>query len=169
MFSTYTLTTNILRGIQQHSRLNLRSIGSIRNSVTACNRILFTKPQPKVSGRHNRTVYRWLINSNKWNDYLQTNLNSVLQRFCSNGPKTEPVKSKKIVGYWLLGCSGMVFTAVVLGGVFVYFALLLSICTVLEKYLVHTTKWLKWLWYTMNIFDFWKCKLINQPTSRPSA
>lgn len=74
------------------------------------------------------------------NPFLQTNPNSILHRFCSNGPKAEPVKSKKIVGYWLLGCSGMVFTAVVLGGVFVYIALLLSICTILEKYLVHTTK-----------------------------
>ncbi|GBP79252.1 Cytochrome c oxidase assembly protein COX15 homolog [Eumeta japonica] len=35
-------------------------------------------------------------------------------RLCSNSPKP---KSTKIVGYWLLGCSGMVFTAVVLGGV----------------------------------------------------
>ncbi|KAG4065823.1 hypothetical protein HA402_012501 [Bradysia odoriphaga] len=93
MFSTYTLTTNILRGVQQYSRLGLRNIGSIRNSVTSCNRNLFIKSQPK------------------------TNQNSILHRFCSNGPKAEPVKSKKIVGYWLLGCSGMVFTAVVLGGV----------------------------------------------------
>ncbi|XP_071449066.1 heme A synthase COX15 [Hetaerina americana] len=28
-----------------------------------------------------------------------------------------PLKTDKIVGYWLLGCSGMVFTAVILGGV----------------------------------------------------
>ncbi|KAG8240439.1 hypothetical protein J437_LFUL003153 [Ladona fulva] len=31
--------------------------------------------------------------------------------------KAVPKKAEKIVGYWLLGCSGMVFAAVVLGGV----------------------------------------------------
>ncbi|XP_059057500.1 cytochrome c oxidase assembly protein COX15 homolog [Achroia grisella] len=38
----------------------------------------------------------------------------IIARFCSSAPKP---KTPKVVGYWLLGCSGMVFTAVVLGGV----------------------------------------------------
>ncbi|CAH2047677.1 unnamed protein product, partial [Iphiclides podalirius] len=38
----------------------------------------------------------------------------IVARFSSNGVNP---KSSKAVGYWLLGCSGMVFTAVVLGGV----------------------------------------------------
>ncbi|KPI95929.1 Cytochrome c oxidase assembly protein COX15-like [Papilio xuthus] len=40
--------------------------------------------------------------------------NGIIARFCASGPKQKPSKA---VGYWLLGCSGMVFTAVVLGGV----------------------------------------------------
>ncbi|XP_047530844.1 cytochrome c oxidase assembly protein COX15 homolog [Vanessa atalanta] len=40
--------------------------------------------------------------------------NGIIARFCSTSPKP---KQSKAVGYWLLGCSGMVFTAVVLGGV----------------------------------------------------
>lgn len=36
-------------------------------------------------------------------------------------------KYRKVVGYWLLGCSGMVFVAVALGGIVYY-----SICRVLE-------------------------------------
>ncbi|XP_045449932.1 cytochrome c oxidase assembly protein COX15 homolog [Melitaea cinxia] len=40
--------------------------------------------------------------------------NGIVARFCSSSPKP---KQSKAVGYWLLGCSGMVFTAVVLGGV----------------------------------------------------
>ncbi|KAM3955899.1 LOW QUALITY PROTEIN: heme A synthase COX15 [Aphomia sociella] len=40
--------------------------------------------------------------------------NGIVARFCSSAPKP---KNTKAVGYWLLGCSGMVFTAVVLGGV----------------------------------------------------
>ncbi|XP_045535949.1 cytochrome c oxidase assembly protein COX15 homolog [Papilio machaon] len=40
--------------------------------------------------------------------------NGIIGRFCASGPQQKPSKA---VGYWLLGCSGMVFTAVVLGGV----------------------------------------------------
>ncbi|XP_053604780.1 heme A synthase COX15 [Plodia interpunctella] len=40
--------------------------------------------------------------------------NGMVARFCATTPKPRP---PKVVGYWLLGCSGMVFTAVVLGGV----------------------------------------------------
>ncbi|XP_060801316.1 cytochrome c oxidase assembly protein COX15 homolog [Amyelois transitella] len=40
--------------------------------------------------------------------------NGIVARLCSSAPKPKP---PKVVGYWLLGCSGMVFTAVVLGGV----------------------------------------------------
>lgn len=40
--------------------------------------------------------------------------NNIVARLCSSQPKP---KQSKAVGYWLLGCSGMVFTAVVLGGV----------------------------------------------------
>lgn len=144
MFATYTLTSNILRGAHQYSKFSIRHIGAIRNSVTFSNRNLFLKTQPKVSAASIQSpIYTKLIDPT--DSLLQTNPNSILHRFCSTGPKAEPVKSKKIVGYWLLGCSGMVFTAVVLGGTFVYVALLLSICTILEKYLVHTTKWLNWL------------------------
>ncbi|XP_065078283.1 heme A synthase COX15 [Ochlerotatus camptorhynchus] len=38
-----------------------------------------------------------------------------LARYCTKPEVTE--KGRKAVGYWLLGCSGMVFVAVVLGGV----------------------------------------------------
>lgn len=54
---------------------------------------------------------------NNYNGVRLTNLlksNRVMVRFCSSAPKP---KNPKTVGYWLLGCSGMVFTAVVLGGV----------------------------------------------------
>ncbi|CAG9136511.1 unnamed protein product [Plutella xylostella] len=43
--------------------------------------------------------------------------NGIFVRLCSSAPKPTPAKTSKVVGYWLLGCSGMVFTAVVLGGV----------------------------------------------------
>lgn len=137
MFSAYTLTTNVLRGLHQHSKFTVRNLRPIRNLVTSSNRSLLLKTQPKVSSLHTKSQCNFLTYSIA---PPQTQPNGILHRFCANGPKVEPEKSKKIVGYWLLGCSGMVFTAVVLGGVFVYFVLLLSICTVLEKYLVYTTK-----------------------------
>lgn len=136
MFSAFKLTTNVLRGAHQYSKFTIRNIGAIRNSVTSSNRNLLLKTQPKVSS----APYEIRGDTRMNRLYFQTNPNSILHRFCSNGPKAESVKSKKVVGYWLLGCSGMVFTAVVLGGVFVYIALLLSICTILDAYLVHTTK-----------------------------
>ncbi|KAK9508854.1 hypothetical protein O3M35_006314 [Rhynocoris fuscipes] len=39
------------------------------------------------------------------------------ETLAANAIATSSVKAQKIVGYWLLGCSGMVFGAVVLGGV----------------------------------------------------
>ncbi|XP_053696811.1 cytochrome c oxidase assembly protein COX15 homolog [Sabethes cyaneus] len=42
-------------------------------------------------------------------------LQTSLTRYCTKPEVTE--KGRKAVGYWLLGCSGMVFVAVVLGGV----------------------------------------------------
>ncbi|XP_045769704.1 cytochrome c oxidase assembly protein COX15 homolog isoform X2 [Maniola jurtina] len=73
---------------------------------------------------HGRLVSRQLITpvrcyknvgvgrGNKLSNLIKSN--GVLARFCSSSPQP---KNHKLVGYWLLGCSGMVFTAVVLGGV----------------------------------------------------
>lgn len=44
-------------------------------------------------------------------------------------------KGKKVVGYWLMTCSGMVFAAVVLGITATYYLILVSIYTVLEEYI----------------------------------
>lgn len=49
-------------------------------------------------------------------------------------------KSKKQVGYWLLTCSGMVFVAVVLGIITVYYAVLFSIYIVLDEVVKKTVK-----------------------------
>jgi hypothetical protein len=63
-------------------------------------------------------------------------------RFCSKkAVDTACQPQKKIVGYWLLGCSGMVFVAVVLGGaLFIYLIVLLSIMLVVEKIVALTRK-----------------------------
>uniref|UniRef100_A0A182WSV7 Cytochrome c oxidase assembly protein COX15 n=1 Tax=Anopheles quadriannulatus TaxID=34691 RepID=A0A182WSV7_ANOQN len=39
-----------------------------------------------------------------------------VSRYCTK-PSVPPERGSKAVGYWLLGCSGMVFVAVILGGV----------------------------------------------------
>lgn len=51
MFSTYALTSNILRGSQKYSKLTIRSLGAIRNSVTSTSRNALFRPQPKVISR----------------------------------------------------------------------------------------------------------------------
>ncbi|XP_055603426.1 cytochrome c oxidase assembly protein COX15 homolog [Uranotaenia lowii] len=62
------------------------------------------------------TTGRILQNVNKAN-ILPTGriLQTTLTRYCTKPDVAE--KGRKAVGYWLLGCSGMVFVAVVLGGV----------------------------------------------------
>lgn len=49
-------------------------------------------------------------------------------------------RAKKTVGYWLLGCSGMVFVAVVLGMTVCYYIVLLSICIVLDEIIKKTVR-----------------------------
>lgn len=46
-------------------------------------------------------------------------------------------KGRKAVGLWLLGCSGMVFVAVVLGATF-YASLVAVVCRVLSAVVEHT-------------------------------
>lgn len=46
----------------------------------------------------------------------------------------------KMIGGWLLGCSGMVFAAVVLGGSAYYYFTYYSVTTVLDKALDSTSK-----------------------------
>uniref|UniRef100_A0A1E1WCR9 Transmembrane protein n=1 Tax=Pectinophora gossypiella TaxID=13191 RepID=A0A1E1WCR9_PECGO len=63
--------------------------------------------------------------------------NGIVARLCSSSPK--PEKTSKVVGYWLLGCSGMVFTAVVLGMVTGYIVLIYSVYYVV-RVVVNTSK-----------------------------
>ncbi|KAJ0183542.1 hypothetical protein K1T71_001518 [Dendrolimus kikuchii] len=84
-----------------------------------------------ISGTRNgfytsNSITRQLVTSARCNNSFKMNnykvlrpskifkSNAVLVRLCSTASKP---KNTKAVGYWLLGCSGMVFTAVVLGGV----------------------------------------------------
>lgn len=65
--------------------------------------------------------------------------NSILARFYT----TSKPKDSKAVGYWLLGCSGMVFAAVVLGMVAGYLILLYSVYYIVNIVL-STTNGSKW-------------------------
>lgn len=58
-------------------------------------------------------------------------------RLCSNTPKPK-MQTPKAVGYWLLGCSGMVFAAVVLGMAAGYLVLLYSIYYIV-RIVINTT------------------------------
>ncbi|XP_026324680.1 cytochrome c oxidase assembly protein COX15 homolog, partial [Hyposmocoma kahamanoa] len=90
---------------------------------TAPNRLLVTTK----SGLTNTVVRQLVTPSQNYSKYGLNNFkglrlqdvlksNGIVMRLCSNTPKTK-AQTPKAVGYWLLGCSGMVFTAVVLGGV----------------------------------------------------
>lgn len=58
-------------------------------------------------------------------------LKTAICRYCSEANKN--TKTKKIVGYWLLGSSGMVFVAVVLGAVSAYYGFLYCFYVVIEE------------------------------------
>ncbi|RVE49222.1 hypothetical protein evm_006114 [Chilo suppressalis] len=72
------------------------------NSAKLLTRHLYT---PLKNGNCNRL-------QNRISELLKTN--QIFIRLSTSAPKPE---TSKAVGYWLLGCSGMVFAAVVLGGV----------------------------------------------------
>lgn len=69
------------------------------------------------------------------------NRNQILRRFADEA-KTKATDSnkEKLVGKWLLGCSGMVFTAVVLGGASYYYFTYYSVRNILSKALDPTSK-----------------------------
>jgi hypothetical protein len=63
-----------------------------------------------------------------------------LVRFCAKKTADAGATQKKIVGYWLLSCSGMVFCGVVLGIFIVYGTVLFCILLVIEKIVSLTRK-----------------------------
>lgn len=63
----------------------------------------------------------------------------ILRRF-TDGAKPKQPNKDKLIGSWLLGCSGMVFAAVALGGAAYYYIVYYSVRTVLDKALDPTSK-----------------------------
>ncbi|XP_038214183.1 cytochrome c oxidase assembly protein COX15 homolog [Zerene cesonia] len=91
--------------------------------VCRCSNYLRTPTRVLLSSTkgHGTLPSRQLLTPAQWNHTNKglriseiIKRNGIVARFCASSSKP---KSTKIVGYWLLGCSGMVFTAVVLGGV----------------------------------------------------
>ncbi|XP_023935686.2 cytochrome c oxidase assembly protein COX15 homolog [Bicyclus anynana] len=92
------------------SRCTLRSAPSKLLAASSCNSRQASR-QLITYTRHckNNTG---ITQGNKLSSLIKSN--GIVARFCSSSPQP---KNSKAVGYWLLGCSGMVVTAVVLGGV----------------------------------------------------
>lgn len=63
----------------------------------------------------------------------------ILRRF-SDGPKPNQPNKDKLIGTWLVGCSGMVFAAVVLGAAAYYYFTYYCVRTVIDKALDPTSK-----------------------------
>lgn len=61
----------------------------------------------------------------------------IIRRLADNAKK--PINGEKTVGRWLLGCSGMVFAAVVLGGSISFAVILYCIRSVIVKALESTS------------------------------
>ncbi|XP_045499450.1 cytochrome c oxidase assembly protein COX15 homolog [Colias croceus] len=96
--------------------LSLAQVCRCSHYLRAPSRVLLSSTKS-----HGTLPSRQLLTPAQWNHTTKglriseiIKRNGIVARFCASSPKP---KSTKIVGYWLLGCSGMVFTAVVLGGV----------------------------------------------------
>lgn len=68
------------------------------------------------------------------------NGNNIILRRCSQGVKPNVPNKDRLVGSWLFGCCGMVFTAVVLGGATYYYVTYYSVETILDKALDPASK-----------------------------
>lgn len=68
------------------------------------------------------------------------NSKNMLLRCFSDGIQPKGPNKDKLIGSWLIGCSGMVFAAVVLGGAAYYYVTYYSVCTVLDKALDPASK-----------------------------
>lgn len=62
-----------------------------------------------------------------------------VRRFADNAKET-PAKGEKLVGRWLMGCSGMVFAAVALGGLTSFAIVVYSVRYVMKTALESTSK-----------------------------
>ncbi|CAK1555063.1 unnamed protein product [Leptosia nina] len=91
--------------------------------ATACRslQVLKTPTQFLLARTSHYAPSRQLVTQAQWSGIRKNHKicdlirkNGIVARFCASQPKQ---KTPKVVGYWLLGCSGMVFTAVLLGGV----------------------------------------------------
>lgn len=63
-----------------------------------------------------------------------------MTRFCAKAAEPAKEAGQKVVGWWLVGCSGMVFVAVVLGGTCVYGLIMLCLVIVLDKIIQRTVR-----------------------------
>lgn len=70
----------------------------------------------------------------------QQNVNRLFVRRLADSAKDPAAKNEKLVGRWLVGCSGMVFAAVALGGLTAIAVVFYCIRAVLTKALESTSK-----------------------------
>lgn len=70
----------------------------------------------------------------------RTPLRLAITRFCAKAAEPGKEVGKKAVGWWLVGCSGMVFVAVVLGGTVIYGLIMLCVIIVLDKIISRTVR-----------------------------
>lgn len=69
-----------------------------------------------------------------------TALRQAITRFCTNASEPAAKVGTKSVGWWLVGCSGMVFVAVILGGTVVYGLILMSLMIVISEIIPRTIR-----------------------------
>lgn len=71
---------------------------------------------------------------------MRSSLRQAVTRFCTNASEPVNKAGRKAVGWWLVGCSGMVFVAVILGGTVVYGFILMAILIVISEIIPRTVR-----------------------------
>lgn len=128
----FSTNLNHSHGSNFLSRLRLNNVSTITNIDFPrwCN---FRKEKNGNSG----IILQSLIASAPTKNAVRFNI----VRTYSNDVTRCSSKPKKLVGYWLLGCSGMVFVAVALGVTLYYGIIFYSIAHVIEEALKRIRPW----------------------------
>ncbi|XP_046385485.1 cytochrome c oxidase assembly protein COX15 homolog [Ischnura elegans] len=101
------------------SVFSLRNVCSLKG-ISGTSRLIKVSKAIAVRNSWNKCISSGQkVSQRKWSSIKNLCFPIIRQNVTHAGEVVNkvPVKSERIIGYWLLGCSGMVFTAVVLGGV----------------------------------------------------
>lgn len=146
MFHSLRLSAGLIKPLTSLTKTSTfaggRSLNIYRtfyNNVPRSNGLRFTSNTVQVNNTYLQNKWPSICHDISFQKKLlepKSVLRTTVCRYCAEASKNP--KTKKIVGYWLLGSSGMVFIAVVLGAVSAYYGLMYCVFIVIEEVIKFT-------------------------------